>query len=142
MIINGRLCIHPFKIFDPGTRSITKSSGTFQKQSIAILRIGLSWDGGSCYMWYFFIEELLLCASPFLVFCPVLRKHYIVFDQCIGLEKLGLGCFYVCIFNKIYWILRSSNSEGDKWCSIFGQALKTHATVDVPTTQMQSRMHL
>jgi hypothetical protein len=44
------------------------------------LGIGWSWGGGSCYMWNFFIEVLLLCAPPFLIPCPVLRKYNIVFD--------------------------------------------------------------
>ncbi len=76
----GHLCIHPCRIFDPGTRTFLKSSGIFQEQSMVILRIGLSWGGGSCYMWYFFLEELSLCAPPFLILCHVWRKHEIVFD--------------------------------------------------------------
>ncbi len=80
----GRLCIHPYRIYDPGTRTIPKSSGISQKQSIAIRRIGLSWGGGSCYTWYFFLEVLLLCAPPFLILCPVPRKHWIVFGWWIG----------------------------------------------------------
>jgi hypothetical protein len=65
MIVNWPSVCPPHRIFDAGTSSIIKSCGTFQEQSIAILRIGLSWGGGSCYMWYLFIEVLLLCAPPF-----------------------------------------------------------------------------
>jgi hypothetical protein len=71
----GRLCINPYRIYDPGTRTILESSCIFQMQSIAIRRTGLSWGGGSCYMWYFNLEVLLLCAPSFLILCPVLRKH-------------------------------------------------------------------
>ncbi len=32
----GRLCIHPYRSYDPGTRTIPESSGIFQKQSSGI----------------------------------------------------------------------------------------------------------
>jgi hypothetical protein len=35
-------------------------------------------------MWYFFLGVLLLGAPPFRILCPVLRKHYTVFDWRIG----------------------------------------------------------
>ena len=32
----GCLCIHPYRIYDPGTRTIPEMSGIFQKQSSGI----------------------------------------------------------------------------------------------------------
>ncbi len=39
----GCLCIHPYRNYDPGTRTVPESSGIFQKQSSGIWSTGLSW---------------------------------------------------------------------------------------------------
>ena len=50
----GSLCVHPYRIYDPGTSTIPGSSGIFQKQSNGIPWIGSSWGerGLTFQMWF------------------------------------------------------------------------------------------
>ncbi len=62
-----RLMLLVYRMYHYGKKTYHEmTSGIFQKQCIVIQRIGLSWDGGRCYMWYTIIKVLLLHAHPFL----------------------------------------------------------------------------
>ncbi len=69
--------------------------GIFQKQCIVIQRIGLSWGGGSCYMWYTHLEVLLLCSPPFLEKCP--KDIMFSWGGTWKVLEKPLGCWFMII---------------------------------------------